>query len=156
MVRARTMNDDISTSISVLQRRPWTGYRSCFLHNYRDFFLFLRTTSEESDILSYCLHTTVNKLSHNSGNISERRGIMESCRILQRCFHKIHNVTVAIVCHTWVACICLRGWWIGETEIRCMLMTVIASRASSTSSPQLHSYIHTYNILPPFVGQKHD
>ena len=63
---------------------PWEEIvnRGNFLHNCNTFFLFLRTTSEEPDILSYCSRTTANKLSHNFGNISERRGIMESYRLL--------------------------------------------------------------------------
>ena len=42
---------------------PWeeTVNRGNFLHNYNIFFLFLRTTSEEPDILSYCPRTTANK-----------------------------------------------------------------------------------------------
>ena len=84
-------------------------------------------------ILSYCPRTTANKLSHNSSNISERRGIMESYRLLHRYFHKVHNVTVDTVFHTWVARICLRGCWKGETDIRCLLATVLASIASSAS-----------------------
>ena len=107
--------------------------RGNFLHNCNNFFLFLRTTSEEPGILSYCPRTTANKLHHNSGNISERRGIMESYRLLQRYFHKIHNVIVDTIFQTWVARICLRGCWKGETVIRCLLMTVIASGASSAS-----------------------
>ena len=44
---------------------PWeeTVNRGNFLHNCSNFFLFLRTTSEEPDVLSYCLRTTTNKLS---------------------------------------------------------------------------------------------
>ena len=68
--------------------------------------MFLRTTSEEP-VLSYCPRTTANKLPHNSGNIFERRGIMESYRLLQRYFHKIHNVTVQTIFHTWAARICV-------------------------------------------------
>ena len=95
--------------------------------------MFLRTTSEEPSILSYCPCTTANKLPHNSGNISERRGIMESYRLLQRYFHKIHNVIVDTIFHTWVARICLRGYRKGDLVIRCLLIVVIASGTSSAS-----------------------
>ena len=104
-----------------------------FLQNCNNVFLFLRTTSEEPGILSYCPRTTANKLPHNFGNISERRGIMESYRLLQRYFHKVHNVIVDTIFQTWVAHICLRGCRKGETVIRCRLMTVIASGASFAS-----------------------
>ena len=99
-----------------------TVNRGNFLHNYSNFFLFFRTTSEEPGILAYWPPTTV-----------ERIGIMDSYRLLQRYFHNIHNVTVDIVFHTWAAHFCLRGCWKGKTVIRCLLMTVIASGASSAS-----------------------
>ena len=114
---------------------PWeeTVNRGNFLHKCSNFFLFLRTTSEGPDILSYCPCTTANKLSHNSSNISERRGIIESYRLLHWYFHKVHNVTVDTVFHTWVARICFWGCWKGETDIRYLLATVLASIASSAS-----------------------
>ena len=82
---------------------PWEEIvnRGNFLHNCNNFFMFLRTTSEEPSILSYCPCTTANKLPHNSGNIYERRGIMESYCLLQRYFHKIHSVIVDTNFQTW-------------------------------------------------------
>ena len=125
IVRARTRGDD--NSISVLERRMWTDATLSII------VVLLRTTYEELGILLYWPRTTANKLPHNSENISERRGIMESYRLLQWYFHKIHNVTVDRIFHTWVARISLWGCWKGETIIRCLFMTIIASRASSTS-----------------------
>mgnify|MGYP000488746962 CR=1 FL=1 len=82
--------------------------RGNFLHKCSNFFLFLRTTSEGPDILSYCPRTTANKLSHNSSSISERRGVIESYLLLHRYFHKVHNVTVDTVFHTWASYIILQ------------------------------------------------
>ena len=95
MFRARTMGDDIS--ILVLERRLRTTTNKLphnadnFLHNCSNFFLFVRTTSEEPDILSCCPRTSANKLPHNSGNIYERRDIVETYCLLQCYFNKIHN-----------------------------------------------------------------
>ena len=102
---------------------PWeeTVNRGNFFHNYSNVFLFLRT-SEEPCIVPYCPCTVTIKLSHRFINIAERRGAMESYRLLQRYSHKIHNVTVDIICHTWHARTCLRGGWKGKTKFRCVML----------------------------------
>ena len=47
--------------------------------------------------MSCCSRTIANELSHSSGNISKRKGVMESYCLLQRYFYKAHNVTIDVV-----------------------------------------------------------
>ena len=125
IIRGKAKDDDISKL--VLERRPWIEATSSISTVIFSF------SSEGPDILSYCPPTTAIKLSYNSSDISERRRIMESYHLLHRYFRKVYNVTMDIVFHTWVARICFRGCWKGEIDIRCLLMTLLASIASFAS-----------------------